>query len=53
MPGEMIVSWSPCVCGPSVGLGEGRQGHRTYLCLACKDERRTTLCYLPAHVPGF
>lgn len=48
----MIVGWSPCVCPPCGGRARGLRGHRTYLCLDCKDEHVTTKCYLPHHVPA-
>ncbi|MGP4022306.1 hypothetical protein [Actinomadura sp. 3N407] len=50
--GRVIVGWSPCVCPPCDGRGRGLRGHRTYLCLDCKDEHVTTKCYLPHHVPA-
>ncbi|GAA3933758.1 hypothetical protein GCM10023085_13800 [Actinomadura viridis] len=49
-PGRVIVGWSPCVCPPCAGRGRGLRGHRTYLCLACKDDRMTTMCFQPHHV---
>lgn len=51
-PGRVIVGWSPCICPPCAESGKGLHGHRTYLCLTCKDEHMTTMCYLPYHVPS-
>ncbi|WP_018658240.1 hypothetical protein [Actinomadura flavalba] len=51
-PGRVLVGWSPCVCPPCANRARGRRGHRTYLCLACKDEHVTTVCYRPHHVPA-
>ncbi|MFI0404566.1 hypothetical protein [Actinomadura sp. 3N508] len=51
-PGRVIVGWSPCICPPCDERGRGLRGHRTYLCLDCKDEHVTTKCYLPHHVPA-
>ncbi|MCP2334752.1 hypothetical protein [Actinomadura rupiterrae] len=50
-PGRVIVGWSPCGCPPVLERGRGLRGHRTYLCLTCKDEHVTTMCYLPHHIP--
>jgi len=50
--GSVIAGWSPCVCPPCNDQGRGLRGHRTYLCLPCKDEHVTTKCYLPHHVPA-
>ncbi|WP_433334229.1 hypothetical protein [Spirillospora sp. CA-294931] len=49
-PGRVIVGWSPCACPPCATRARGLRGHRTYLCLTCKDDHVTTMCYLPYHV---
>jgi hypothetical protein len=47
-PRRMLVGWHPCQCRPD--LVEAYRGHRTYQCLACRRENRTSICFQPYHV---